>query len=360
MRSAIARLLEQDGRFEVVGGARDGAEAVELTLGLTPDLVTMDYNMPGLNGAQATAAILRARPIPIVMLSAHTTAGARAAVEALAAGAVDFVTKPDGEVSTTLNAVREELLAKLLAAAQTNPSVAWAKRADTQPDARSAPFAAAPSPRVPASAARAVPASAGPSSAVRAARPMPKGLRVIAIAASTGGPAALAEVLPGLRLGSETAVVIVQHLPAGFTRALAEQLNDLLPYPVSEAVQDAEISGGRVVVAAGDHHLYVDRRGRVHLSQEPLVHGVRPAADVTFKSVAAAFGARVVGVVLTGMGRDGALGLAAIKAAGGRAVAQDRATSTVYGMPKAAAELGVVDEIAPLERVAQVINRIIE
>jgi two-component system chemotaxis response regulator CheB len=343
MRSAIARLLEQDGRFEVVGGARDGAEAVELTLRLTPDLVTMDYNMPGLNGAQATAAILRARPIPIVMLSAHTTAGARAAVEALAAGAVDFVTKPDGEVSTTLNAVREELLAKLLAAAQTNPS---AKRADTQPDAGSAPFAAAP-PRVPASAER-------------AARPMPKGLRVVAIAASTGGPAALAEVLPGLRLGSETAVVIVQHLPAGFTRALAEQLDDLVPYPVSEAVEDAEISGGRVVVAAGDHHLQVDRRGRVHLGKEPHVHGVRPAADVTFKSVAAAFGARVVGVVLTGMGRDGAVGLAAIKAAGGRAVAQDRATSTVYGMPKAAAELGVVDEIAPLERVAQVINRIIE
>lgn len=329
MRGAVARLLGGDGRFEVVGQARDGAEAVRLARELRPQIITMDFNMPGLNGADATRAILAERPVPIVMLSAHTTVGARETVQALSAGAVDFVTKPDGEVSANLGAVREALVAKLLAAAGANlaakppPSRPWAADGDAVP---------------------------------RSVRPVAPGLRVVVVASSTGGPAALARVVPTLAVGRNVALLIVQHMPAGFTSALAEQLAERAPFSVREARDGELIDEGVALVAPGDRHLAIERSGRLTLSDSAPVHGVRPAADVTLKAAAQAYGSRVVGVVLTGMGKDGALGLAAVKASGGRTVAQDRGSSVVYGMPRAAAELGVVDEVAPLDRIGAIVN----
>jgi two-component system chemotaxis response regulator CheB len=337
MRGAIARVLAADPRFEIVGQAGDGREAVQLARELEPSVITMDYNMPGLNGAQATRAILAERAIAIVMLSAHTSEGARETIEALAAGAVDFVTKPQGEVSANVSDVRDELVGKLLAAAGANVGFGQAEPSSV------------PSSRSPQSS----------RSLVSAPRNLPPGTRVVAIASSTGGPAALVRVLPTLHLGDHGTLIIVQHMSPGYTQPLADQLSEVSGVPVREARSGDRIEARVALVAPGGSHLTVDRAGRVALDETPPVHGVRPAADVTFKSVAQSYGARAVGVVLTGMGRDGALGLAAIKAAGGRTVAQDRQTSVVYGMPKAAVEMGVVDDVVPLDRVGKVVTKLI-
>jgi two-component system, chemotaxis family, protein-glutamate methylesterase/glutaminase len=328
MRGAVARLLTSDGRFEVVGQASDGTEGVKLALELNPDVISMDYNMPGLNGAAATRQILAERAIPIVMLSAHTREGQAATIEALTAGAVDFVSKPEGEVSANLSSVRDELIAKLIRASGVNLAFRLQGPASTPASRPSSPRKAAPA-----------------------------GLKLVALACSTGGPAALAELLPALRLGDQAALLVVQHMARGYTRALADQLSESTKYPVREAEAGIELRAGAAWVAPGDKHLLIDARNRLALSEAPLVNGVRPAADVTLASVAEKFGARSLGVILTGMGKDGARGLAQIKAAGGVTLAQDRSSSTVYGMPKAAVELGVVDTVAPLSRMASLINR---
>jgi two-component system chemotaxis response regulator CheB len=330
MRGAIARLLGADDRFEVVGQARDGAEAVQLASELSPHLVTMDFNMPGLNGAEATRRILAAKPVGIVMLSAHTVQGATETVAALAAGAVDFVTKPGGEVSTQLGEVRDELIQKLIAASRARINAAAVE--DPLPTSRR-----------PASS-RTFPAP-------------PPGLRLVVVAVSTGGPAALERLMAKFPQRDSVAGVIVQHMPIGYTTALAERLDGIAACTVREAKAGDKLKGGVVLVAPGGTHLEVDKLCNVRLTEAPPVHGVRPAADVTLKSAALAFGPRLIGVVMTGMGRDGATGLAAVKSAGGITLAQDAATSTIYGMPKAAVDLGVVDQILPLGELAGAIDR---
>ncbi|MCC6899295.1 MAG: chemotaxis response regulator protein-glutamate methylesterase [Polyangiaceae bacterium] len=335
MRGAISRVLSGDPRFEVAGQAKDGEEAVRLAAELRPDVISMDFNMPGLNGAEATRAIVAKNATPIVMLSAHTREGAAATVQALAAGAVDFVEKPDGEVSANLASIRDQLVDKLISAAGAN-----VRGSMTVLDVGSA------DPPMSRRAPRSTP------------KPMPAGLRVVVIAASTGGPAALVRLLPEIT-ASKAALVVVQHMSAGFTSALAEQLAEHARYAVREAQPGDELRAGTALVAPGGQHLVLERNGRVSMSDAAPVHGVRPAADVTFKSAAQVFGARAVGVVLTGMGRDGAMGLAAIKAAGGRTLAQDKATSTVYGMPKAAVEMGVVDEVLPLDQIGKTVSRLV-
>ncbi len=337
MRQVVTRALEGDARFEVVGTAGSGAEAIEQCRKLRPDVVTMDFNMPGMNGAEATRAIVSERPTAVVMLSAHTQQGAKETLQALDAGAVDFVTKPSGEVSAHLGDVKAQLLDKLVAASGVNvtalaPPTAVRQLASSAPEAARAPF----------SSRRATAAGAH---------------RLIVIASSTGGPQALARVVPQLELSNRAALLIVQHLPDGYTSALAEQLTDAAGFPIREA-ENGDVAGpGSALVAPGGSHLLLDRAGRVQLQAGEPVHGVRPAADPTLVAAAQCFGPRAVGVVLTGMGRDGAKGLAAVKASGGSTLAQDKASSLVYGMPKAAIELGVVDTVSPLDRIAAVINR---
>lgn len=333
MRSAIARLLESDSRFEVVGQAKDGQDAVRLAAELRPDVMTMDFNMPGLDGVAATRAIMKSAPVPIVMLSAHTVEGAEATLGSLSAGAVDFVTKPDGEVSVNLSRVKEELIAKLLTSVRSNLR-GWAPAAalpDSQPSSRRARLLA---------------------------RSLPSGRKVIGVGASTGGPAALVRLMPRLAIDHDVTVIVVQHLPAGYTKALARQLSEVTSYPVTEAEAGERMETGRAYVAPGDFHLRISA-GRFELDQSAPEHGVRPAVDPLFQSIGRQYGARGVGVLLTGMGRDGALGLAAIKAAGGVTLAQDEATSVVYGMPRAAVQMGVVDSVAPLERIATLVNRLL-
>ena len=326
VRAALQRIIDADPRFEVVGQASDGQAALALVAKTRPDVVTMDYNMPGMAGDEVVRRILAATPTPIVMVSAHTTEGANATIAALAAGAVDVVAKPGGEVSMDLARVSAELLEKLSIAARARP------RASTAPP----PTAA-------------IASSTAPSDRLAD--------RVVVIGTSTGGPAALDVMMRALP-SSTYGVVIVQHMATStLTTALAARLATVSPLRVREAVDGDRPRAGLALVAPGGRHLTFVAGGGVRLTDDAAVHGVRPAVDLAMKSAASCFGARAIGVVLTGMGRDGALGLAAIKAAGGRTLAQDQATSVVFGMPRAAIELGVVDEVAPLDALPKAIVR---
>jgi two-component system chemotaxis response regulator CheB len=323
MRAAIAKTLAS-GPFEVVGQAKDGTDALAQIPKLQPDVVTMDFNMPGMNGADTVRAIMAARPTPVVMFSAHTKQGAKETFDALAAGAVDFVTKPAGEVSVDLSKIADELTRKLIAASVAKPRAAVAVIA----------------PRT--SGQVAIPRST-----------LPGGLpRLCVVAVSTGGPAALSEVIPALPADLRLAVVVVQHMPAGFTAALAERLNAASRVSVREAqAGDRPLAGG-VLIAPGDRHLEFDERGMVVLTDGPQVNGCRPAADVTMLSAAKVYGRRTLAVVMTGMGKDGAAGALAIKKVEGKTCAQDQLTSVIYGMPKAAVEAGAIDEVLPLADIA--------
>lgn len=331
MRAAIARTLAAAGLFEVIGQAKDGVEAVSQVRALMPDVVTMDFNMPGMNGAEAVRNILQHRATPVVMFSAHTRQGARETFDALAAGAVDFVTKPAGEVSVDLSSIQAELTRKLVAAVGTRP------RATT-----------AASPPATGNLARRA-TSAGASGSFASLGSLPK---LCVIAVSTGGPAALSRVIPALPADTRFAVVVVQHMPAHFTGALAERLDADSAVTVQEAATGDRPQAGLVLIAPGDRHLEFDERGAVVLTDGPLQHGCRPAADVTMISAARVWGRRCIGVVMTGMGKDGAAGVLAIKRAEGKTLAQDQETSVIFGMPKAAIETGAVDEVAPLDEIA--------
>ncbi len=333
MRTALTRTLGSDARIEVIGQARDGQDAVEQVRALRPDVVTMDFNMPRMNGAEAVRAILAERPVPVVMLSAHTVAGAQETLEALSAGAVDFLTKPDGEVSTDLSGIRDELVKKLLAAARARPQPG-------RPPEPPRPSARRPTPTPTRETGERI------SFVQTMLDP------VVVLAVSTGGPSALERVVPALPADFGFGVMVVQHMPAQFTRALAERLDSMSALEVREARSGERMIAGRVLVAPGDRHAIVQRNGMIELSEAPPVNGCRPSADVTLQSAAPVYGPRMAAVIMTGMGRDGALGAAAVRAAGGRVLAQDRETSVVWGMPRAVVEMGLADEVLPLGRIA--------
>jgi two-component system chemotaxis response regulator CheB len=334
MRRVIGDILSSTDEFRVVGTARDGHDALRKVHQLEPDLVTMDVEMPGLDGLSALGYIMSETPRPVVMLSAHTTEGGEATLRALDYGAVDFVAKPSGTISLDLDTVGERLLDALRAAATANLEmlpVRMGRRAAPAPPLRPGP------------------------------RPRPRGApaeAAVAIAASTGGPRALSELVPRLRSPLGAAVLVVQHMPARFTRTFAERLDGMGPLRVTEAAHGDVVRPDHLYLAPGDYHMRVVREGgevRIALDQGPTLWGVRPAADPLFRSVAEVYGARSVGVVLTGMGRDGAGGLGAIVDAGGHGIAQDRATSVIFGMPAAAAP--VASQVLPLDAVPAALAR---
>ena len=359
MRGAIAKLLSATGQFEVAGQARDGHEALSKVIALKPDVVSMDFNMPGgWNGADAVAQIMAHRPTPVVMFSAHTTKGAKETLDALSAGAVDFVTKPAGEVSADLSKVQEELVRKLTFASQSKPR-GMVRAAPASGAAHSGPVSSkAPSSirgvsigqKAPLSTRD--PRSSGPGSSPARA-PLGGALpKLVVIAVSTGGPVALSHVIPALPADTRFAVVVVQHMPAHFTAALAERLDGESHVTVREAQDGDRPRPGLVLIAPGDRHLEFDDRGAVMLRDGPHVNGCRPAADVTMLSAARVYGRRTIGVVLTGMGRDGTAGALAIRRAEGRTLAQDEESSVIFGMPRAAIEAGAIEEVAPLKEIA--------
>jgi two-component system chemotaxis response regulator CheB len=327
MRKLVTEMVDGSGEFRVVATARNGFEALKKIHALDPDIVTLDIEMPELDGIGALGYIMSETPRPVVMLSgASSGTGIDLTIRALELGAVDFVKKPGGPISLDMIGVRDHLLDALRASREVNLRgvPVLARRNGDRLVARSAD---------------------GGSWATRA----------VAIASSTGGPRALAELVPALRADLDAAVLIVQHMPAGFTKSLAERLDLHSPLPVAEAQDGERVVHNRVYVAPGGQHMRVRLQAGVPvvaLDSTPPVWGVRPSADPLFRSVADVFGAASIGVVLTGMGRDGAEGLRAIHEAGGLGVAQDRATSIIYGMPHAALLAGGVDQVLPLQAIA--------
>ena len=335
-RDMLVGTIEASGEFSVCGQAGTGFEAIRLVHQLDPDLITLDLEMPELGGLDTLGYIMSEVPRPVVILSAHSASGAPETLRALEYGAVDFVLKPGGG-ENALAGMRTRLVDALRAA-------------------REAKVANLPL-RIPERGAR----------ERRLARPVPRprpGAQpaVVVIAASTGGPRALVDVVPRLPAGINAAILVVQHMPPNFTAFLAERLGEMSALPVAEARAGEPVRPDRVYVAPGGLHMLCARvpEGVVFdLRKEPTLHGVRPAADRTFLSVASHFGPRSMGVVLTGMGRDGSEGLRMIREVGGWTAAQDEASSVIYGMPRLAARYA--DRILPLDRVADaIVERLVE
>jgi len=333
MRHVITKGLAAAPGLLPVGAARAGREALELIETLRPDVITMDIEMPRLDGLSTLRQIMATRPLPVVMLSSLTSQGASETIQALTAGAVDFVTKPDNRAN--IGSVMEELAVKVRAAAQA--------RVGRMNDRLYRPVLR-PSP------------ADGATKSTRRWRSNARD-RLVVIGASTGGPQALSKVFSALPGDLGAALVVVQHMPVGFTRSLADRLNSLSPLAVKEAEPGDQIEIGRALVAPGGFHLTLDAQGAIGLNQGPTVHGVRPAIDVTMASVARHFGPVTLGVVLTGMGHDGTNGAALLRESGGRIVAEAASTCVVWGMPRSVTEAGLADQVIPLDEVAAAITQ---
>lgn len=334
MRRMTTQIIEGSGEFSVAGTARNGYDALKQIYALEPDIVTLDVDMPELDGLSALGYIMSETPRPVVMLSAGTTStGHEATFKALELGAVDFVLKPSGSISLDLAIISDRLLDALRAASVANPTglkmLPRPKLDGPTPDAESSPRAT----------------------------------HAVVIASSTGGPRALAAIVPQLSRSLQSAVLMVQHMPAGFTKSMARRLNLVSPLHIDEAEDGEPVVSGRGYIAPGGRHMSVtsDASGPViTLADTPPVWGVRPAADVLFKSAANVFGASSLAVVLTGMGRDGADGARVIREAGGRAIVQDRESATIWGMPAAAMQQAGADRVAPLSEVGRAIMEMAE
>jgi len=335
MRRLISQILQESGEFEVAGVARDGSEALGLVHALNPDIVTLDVDMPELDGLGALGYIMSEAPRPVVMLSAGTTKGGQAAtLKALELGAVDFVLKPSGAISLDLATITPRLIDALRAAATAN--LAGLRQLQR---------------RTPIVVRRPPPESSGPPAS-----------NAVVIAASTGGPRALAAIVPHLPRALPAAVLIVQHMPHGFTKSFAQRLDSMSPIQIAEAEEGEPVVHGRAYVAPGGRHLTVRNEGAgpvIALNDRPPVWGVRPAADLLFHSAAEVFRSSLLAVVLTGMGRDAADGTRAIRNGGGRAVVQDRETATIFGMPSATLQLAGADCVAPLSEIGRLIGRMV-
>ncbi len=350
MRRLVSELVASSGEFDVVGTARDGLDALRQMPLLDPDLVTLDVDMPNLDGLACLERIMQDWPRPVVMLSAGgSDGGADATLQALDRGAVEFVRKPSGAISLDLELVSEQLLDALRAAA----SVTLLRVPEPSPALVSASSAIRGSAHD-----RGLRSPAHPSAHSRGQPPS----FVVCIAASTGGPAALSQLIPQLPRFERAAVMIVQHMPAGFTASFAGRLHGISRLSVHEAMHGEPLQAGHAYVAPGGFHLRLGgtRQAPVALlDQEPTEWGVRPAADRLFKSVAQCYGAACLGVVLTGMGRDGADGLLAIRQAGGLAIVQERTTCVIPGMPDSALRVAGADDVVGLCDMHRAIERLV-
>lgn len=324
MRKLIPQILETDSSIQVVGTAMDGNFGLRKIEELQPQVVTLDLEMPGMGGLDMLKEIMRHHRLPVIVVSSHSTDGASVTLKALSMGAFDFVAKPS-DVSARMPEIARELIAKIKAAAQS----------------RGVPISAAPVTVAPAN-------KLGPDTKKQPTR-------VVAIGVSTGGPQALQYVLPQLPKDFPGAILIVQHMPEGFTEMFSRRLDEICAIAVKEAQSGDLLLAGRALVCPGSRHLKVKRLplGDVAvLSDEPRVNGHRPSVDVLFKSVAEEFGDKSLAVIMTGMGEDGAQGLGMVKAAGGMTIAQSEESCVVYGMPKAAIERGYAVRVVALDALA--------
>ena len=335
LRKLIAEALRSDRELEVVGTASNGKEALEKAPVLRPDVITLDIEMPVMDGLTALEKMKRIYPKGrVIMFSSLTEKGAKETIKALSLGAVDFVTKPSSRsLAESIKRIQEELIPKIKSVV---------------------PKGISPRPVRPLS-----PRPISPPKPTRV--PLVGRREVVAIGVSTGGPKALAEVIPRLPGNFPVPILIVQHMPPIFTAQLANRLDQLSALKVVEAQEGNPLAPGKVFIAPGDYHLEVSQRGQakvVHLHKGPPENSCRPAVDVLFRSVANVFGGRSVGVIMTGMGHDGLAGAKLMKEKGALIIAQDEATSVVYGMPRAVIEAGLADYILPLGEIANFLLKI--
>ena len=367
MRKVLSDLFAKQSDFQVVGTAVNGKDTVDKVKKLNPDLLTLDVLMPVMNGLDALAIIMAENPLPVVMVSSMTQEGTDATIRALALGAVDFISKAGGPISK-IDTIEDELLAKCRDAAKAHVS-------KTRPATDTKPIVYTPKPKQPDPPVMRrievkrrsgyvpgqkpeiikIPAANLPKPAYA---PSVSGKKLVAIGTSTGGPQALQAVITRLPANLPCGVVIVQHMPAGFTKSLAERLDSISEIAVKEAENEEIIRAGQVYIAPGNYHLRVANVAgggkKILLSQEPPVGNHRPAVNVMFDSVAQ-FGSDLVSVIMTGMGADGCEGMKKIKANGGYSIAQDEKSCVVYGMPKAVVDAGLADEVRPLNKIAEAI-----
>lgn len=345
MRRLLTEALKVDREIEVVGTATNGREALERARVLKPDVITLDIEMPVMDGLTALKELRRIYPqARVIMFSSLTEKGAKATIQALSLGAFDFVTKPSSKsLSESFKRIKEELIPKIKTAA---PKVA--PRLVARSPQISRPTVARP--------------SVYPTATTGRRRVCPVGGReVVAIGVSTGGPKALSDILPQLPTGFPAPILIVQHMPPLFTAQLAQRLDQISKLKVVEASQGMSVVPGRVFIAPGDHHMEVRETGGariIHLHKGPPENSCRPAVDVLFRSVAKVYGGRSVGVILTGMGQDGLKGAQVLKEKGALIIAQDEATSVVYGMPRAVVEAGLADWVLPLPEIPKILQKI--
>lgn len=333
VREILAQGLGMDPEIEVVGTASNPYIARDKIVQLEPDVLTLDVEMPRMDGVEFLRRLMPQYPLPVVMVSALTREGAKTTLEALEAGAVDYVTKPSSDIARGLTSMMNKLRQKVKMAAIANLQE-WKEKK-------------------PAAVARLKPVS-GAALAESTDK-------VIAIGASTGGTRAIRQIVQSFP-ASMPGVVIVQHMPAGFTRHFAENLNDICEMEVLEAKTHDRVMPGRILIAPGGKHMTVRRSGGVYLvecKEGEKVNGHCPSVDVLFHSVARQVGSNAIGLVLTGMGQDGAEGLLAMRQEGARTMAQDEATSVVFGMPKAAYERGGAEFLRPLNTIPQVIMNLL-
>jgi len=345
MRGLITDLLDEGG-IPVVGEAKDGVEAIEVIADEQPDVVTMDLEMPRMNGIEAVERIMDEQPTPVLMLSAYTDDDAEVTFEALEKGAVDFFAKPGGEVSMGVSRLGDQLI-------ETIRTVADADLAQASP-AEQSTATAQPT---------AAPASTGSPSVSSPDTNAFDDTRTVVIGSSTGGPNAVEQVMSELP-GGDCRVLIVQHMPEAFTSRFADRLDGATSaYDVREASDGARIGPGEALVARGGTHLeitgYRSGRLRVGLIDDDLGHSVMPAVNVTMESAAETITDPLTGVILTGMGADGAEGICAIQEAGGPTIAQNEESCVIYGMPKRAVEAGCIDTVCPLDDVAATIRELV-
>lgn len=374
MRLTIQKILNQDSVIKVLDVARDGREGILKLQSLRPQVVTMDVEMPVMDGLQALDEIMRWQPTPVIILSAVTTEGAQATLKALDLGAFDVVAKPSGSPGADLKALSHDLVEKVKAAANVNPARLGRKGVGTSSIGTPGTVGSAPSS---ASAAASVLQTSGAkiappvsSTGTIGSNPrlsgsgkkgtLPKhAIEIVAIGTSTGGPSALQAVLPALPANFPVPVLVAQHMPPGFTGPLAQRLNGLCPLNVKEGANGEVLKAGTVYIAPAGKQLQVQRKsGQLVLNigdEAPIQTLYHPSVDVMFLSLAKEVGKGTLGVVMTGMGSDGTKGMKNIKASEGYAIAEAEETCVVFGMPKTLIEAGLADRVVPLGEIGKTI-----
>jgi two-component system chemotaxis response regulator CheB len=345
MRKSLSMMLEADPQIKVVATARDGREGIEKIRALRPDLVTLDIEMPGMDGLTALRIIMKEMPLPVLMVSSLTNDGAQATLDALDLGAVDFIPKELSYVSLNIVKIKEELIAKVKHIALSRSLSYRLQRIRAAAGAD----AAAPAVR---------PARVKSAPPPRTSR---TDLQALVIGVSTGGPYALMRMIPQLPASFPLGIAIVQHMPPKFTQSMAERLNGMSHLQVKEAENGEPLGPGKVLIAPGGQHLVFAANGHgviVHCTTEPSTTLYRPSADVMMLSAAATFRGPLLGLIMTGMGKDGLEGLRLIKRQGGVVIAQDEESCVVYGMPKAAVDDGLADYVVPLDDIPGTLENI--